>query len=190
MGNAVKVVRYNGYAVVVKYDECPESPREWGNLGKLFLKTRSVYKTECKEDGLEKARVKIPVYKYEHSGVCLQASTGGNPFSCPWDSCLAGYVVAFADDIRKNYGVKRVTKKIVEKVTELLIGEVKTYSQYIEGEVYGFVAYKVDNGVADGDVEDEGEQLDSCWGFYSVEDALNEGKDTLPEEAFATPVTA
>ena len=90
MNDALKTVRKNGYAVVVKYYECPENPREWDNLGKLFLKTRSVHVTECTDDEMKEARVKVPVYMYKHSGVILKASTDGNPFSCPWDSGLVG----------------------------------------------------------------------------------------------------
>ena len=186
MNDAVKVVRANGYAVVVKYDECPESPREWDNLGKLFLKTRSVYNTECTEKEMRKARVRVPVYKYEHSGVILKASTDGNPFSCPWDSCLAGYIVAFAEDIRREYGVKRITKQIVDKVVDVLIGEIETYSQYVEGEVYGFETYKVDDDVPDSLVCEEGELVDSCWGFYGIDDAVEDALDSIPKEEAVT----
>lgn len=182
MNDVVKVVRANGYAVVVKYDNCPESPREWGNLGKLFLKTRSVCNTECTEGEMKAARVKVPVYKYEHSGVILKASTDGNPFYCPWDSCLAGYIVASAEDIRREYGVKRITKQIVDKVVNVLIGEIETYSKYVDGEVYGFETYKVDDDVPDSLVCEEGELVDSCWGFYAIEDAVEDALGNIREE--------
>lgn len=35
-----------------------------------------------------------------------------------------------------------------------MVGEVQVYDYYICGDVYGFV------------IEKDGEQIDSCWGFY------------------------
>jgi hypothetical protein len=40
--------------------------------------------------------------------------------------------------------------------------EVKEFSAYLSGEVYGYV------------IDDDG---DSCWGFYSVEDAIEAAKE-------------
>ena len=182
MNNAVKVVRKNGYAVVVEYDDCPENPREWSNLGKLFLKTRSVHATECTEEEMETALVKVPVYKYEHSGVILKASTNGNLFSCPWDSCLAGYIVATAEDIRREYGVKRITKRVTDLVVKVLMDEIETYSQYVSGEVYGFEVYKVDDDVPDRLVCEKGELVDSCWGYYDIDDAVEDALHSVPKE--------
>lgn len=186
MNDAIKIVRENGHtAVVVKYDECPENPREWSNLGKLFLKTSSVYDTECTEEEMKTARVRVPVYKYEHSGIILKASTDGNPFSCPWDSGLAGYIVATAEDIRREYGVKRITKQIADKVVKVLMDEIETYSQYVEGEVYGFEIYKVEDDVPDGRVCEEGELVDSCWGYYGIDEAVEDALNSVPKEETA-----
>ena len=182
----VKMSRTNGYAVVVKYDRYSESPREWDNLSKLFLRTRSVNVQECTEDEMRNARVRVPVYKYEHSGVCLQASMDGNPFSCPWDSCLAGYAVVSADALRKEYGVKRITQKVVDRAIDAVKGEIDTYSQWLNGEVYGFEVYKVDDDVPDDCVCETGELTDSCWGFYGVDDALAEGLENVPKEEAVT----
>ena len=183
MSDALRIERFNDYAVVVGYDPCPSSPREWDNLGKLWLQSRSVSLKECDEKELGKARIKIPVYKYEHSGVVLKASEDGNPFTCPWDSCRIGTVAVSAETLRKEYSVKRVTRKIVEKAKKVLVDEVNTFSQYLEGDVYCFKVYKVDHDVPDAEVEDEGELIDSCYGFYSVEDAMEDGKAWLPDEA-------
>jgi hypothetical protein len=50
-----------------------------------------------------------------------------------------------------------------------MAGEVETYSQWANGEVYGY------------DVQDkEGNSLDSCWGFYGIdycrEEALSQAE--------------
>lgn len=182
MNEALKIVRDGDYAIAVHYDSDAESPREWDNLGKLFLRTRSINVCECTEDEMNSARVRIPVYKYEHSGIILKASMNGNPFSCPWDSCHCGYIVALADDIRKEYGVKRITKKVIEKVKKVLMDEVDIYSKYLEGEVYGYKTYKVAPSVPDEKVEEEGEEIDSCWGYYGIDDMIEDAKDSLPKE--------
>jgi len=49
--------------------------------------------------------------------------------------------------------VKKVTKNILEKAKELLIGEVKEYDCYLTGEVWYY------------DIEKDGEHVDSCGGF-------------------------
>lgn len=186
MGDAVKIVKKNGCAVAVYYDTCAESPREWDNLGKLFLRTRSIHVTECEEEDVKRAAVRLPVYKYEHSGISLGTDNTKYPFNDPWDSCLAGYIIALPEDIRKEYNIRRITKKVREKVAEILKSEVATYNQYIEGEVYG---YKVFSGVPedtpDNEVEEVGTEEDSCWGYYGIEDALNDGMLMVPEPAMA-----
>ena len=89
----------------------------------------------------------LPIYMYDHSGITLKTT----PFSCPWDSGQLGFIYASRD---------------VEGYTDMLAGleaEVRTYSQYLNGEVYGF------------DIIDEiGEIVDSCFGFYGFEDCKTE----------------
>jgi hypothetical protein len=41
---------------------------------------------------------------------------------------------------------------------------VKTYSQFLSGEVYGYI------------VEMGDENVDSCWGFYGLDDTISEAK--------------
>ena len=175
MNEAVKVVRKNNCAVCIYPDSDPSSPREWDNLGKLFLQTRSVWRTECTEDDVREAVVKLPVYKYEHSGVALSTRNDCYPFNDRWDSCLAGYIVALREDVVKEFGVKRISAKLKNKVAEILKSEVAAYNQWINGEVYGFKVFSgVDESVADCEIEEVGTEEDSCWGYYSIEDAIND----------------
>lgn len=102
----------------------------------------------------EKPVVILPVYMYEHSGVAL--STGG--FSCPWDSGQVGFIFATRKAVLEAFVAKRITKEIRERVESCLKAEVKTYSAYANGDVYGF-------RVLEGD-----EETDSCWGFYGHEE--------------------
>jgi len=38
--------------------------------------------------------------------------------------------------VREEYGVKRISQELIEKVTEVLVGEVKTFDMYLTGELY------------------------------------------------------
>jgi hypothetical protein len=89
----------------------------------------------------------LPLYLYDHSGITM--STGR--FGCPWDSGEVGFI--FADRECKEYG-------------DMLVGltaEVATYDSYLTGDVYGY------------DIEDQdGNVVDSCWGFYGYEHCKTE----------------
>jgi hypothetical protein len=76
-----------------------------------------------------------------------------------------GWVYVTKAKAREEFG-KRLTKARLAKVEECLRGEVKTYDDYLTGNVWGFI------------VEDEdGNHVDSCWGFVGdVDYAFAEGK--------------
>ena len=165
--------------------ESNESPREWDNLGTLVLNKGCGDDTDFRfsdnynseQDVLEKGPKEIkkhfgeigvilPVYKYEHSGVIYSTT----PFSCRWDSGLAGFIFATKKDIRENLGIKRVTKELIEKTEKQLVSEIKTFSQYVEGDIVGF------------QLEVDGEETDSCYGFYGSDVATNGILEHLDEE--------
>jgi hypothetical protein len=56
-------------------------------------------------------------------------------FSCRWDSGQVGWIFVSKKKIREEYNVKRITKSLVSKVTELLINEVDIYDKYLTGEL-------------------------------------------------------
>lgn len=116
-----------------------------------------------------------PLYLYDHSGITISTS----PFSCKWDSGQVGFAIVTKRDIRKLYGCKNVTKKIIEQVGEWAEGEIKTYDQQIRGEVYGF------------SIEDEdGEQEDACGGFFGDDLTTNGMSDHLDQEQIDALVNA
>lgn len=96
--------------------------------------------------------VLLPVWRYEHSGVCYKASVK-NPFTCQWDSCMAGVIFCSKKDILKNMCETRLTPTVVKNVQKMMQAEVQTYSYWADGEVY---VYSVE------------EQEDEPWigGFY------------------------
>jgi len=116
---------------------------------------------------IEQKFIILPLYLYDHSGITMN-TTG---FSCPWDSGQVGWIYVSKEKVRKEYEVKRITKKIRDRVIAVLKSEVKIYSQWLEGNVFGFVLK---------DAEDN--EIDSCWGFYGDDWKENGLIEQLPTE--------
>jgi hypothetical protein len=159
------------YSVEVVADFDPISPRDDDNLGTIYYSSQRyklgdecVDKSEIDRIINDPQMIHLPVYAYIHSGVCLN-TTG---FSCPWDSGMSGIIAVSKEDIRRRYGVKRITAKLMEKVFNALRAEVEIYSAYINGDVFGFQVR-----------DDNGDIVDSCYGFYSEREALEEGNHSL-----------
>jgi len=137
---------YLGYTIRYTRDEDPQDPLEDDRLGTMaFCHQRyslgdknfsSFEEISSQED--YKNGISLPIYMYDHSGYTIRTT----PFSCPWDSGLVGYIYVSKEKIRKEFNVSRVTKKIQEKVLDILVAEVAIYNAYLEGEVY---EWRVDN---------------------------------------------
>lgn len=181
------------YTLEIQHDTDPMNPRtEWDNLGTIAYKHRNYtlgeeeigepiewledklgleQKYEYSNDRLAeleerfyKKFIALPIYLYDHSGQSISTS----PFGCRWDSGKVGYIYVDKKTVLKEYGGKIVTAKLKKRVLGYLKGEVETYNQYIQGDVYG---YRV--------VDDEGEVVDSCWGFYGEDAAEAEGQSMI-----------
>lgn len=117
---------------------------------------------------IDKHFVMLPIYMYDHSGIAL--STG--PFGDPWDSGQVGFIYCTKKDAVDKCGS-------VEQAKENMRGEIRTYGQYINGEVFGFV-------LEEADVCDKGhehwEKVDSCWGFYGSDPKENGMMEHMNEE--------
>ena len=166
---------HRGHTIKIYHDPDAESPREWSNLGTLicwhrryrlgdshsfdspeaFLRDLSGVSAQSDlsmdqlRDRAERKSVLLPVFLYDHSGLAM--NTIG--FHCPWDSGQVGYVYVTLEAVRKEFGVKRVTKALREKAEDILRGEIVSYDAYLGGRVYGYV------------IEQDGEEVDACWGF-------------------------
>lgn len=163
-------------------DNC--NPRDWDNLGYFITKSRRYYspdrnelllqildetelesvsqedhikrlKEEIKKQYGETVEYIVPVTMYEHSGVSYSL---GDREGFDFSKC--GFYIVTKES-RKKLGTP---KKSFEKVIEQ---EIKDYNKYIQGEVYGFTLY-----------DSEGSEIDSCGGFFEVEDI----KEHLPKE--------
>ena len=180
--------KQDNYVIKVYQDEDTHSPREWDNLGKMIcfhrrynLGDKHDYNhnnysswSEQKEDIVknENVCVILPLYLYDHSGITMSTS----PFGCNWDSGQVGWIFVSKEKVRKEYNVKRITQEVIDKVTQCLESEVKTYDQYLTGEVYRYEIYKVDT--CDKGCEHE-EFVDSCGGFYGQDECMEEGKSIV-----------
>jgi len=185
-------------------DSDPESPREWDNLGTMvcfhsryslgdkdgYAKLKSAawehvnykewwhdvfnnpnaFDDADKEDWIELAEkldmIILPLYLYDHSGITMN-TTG---FSCGWDSGQVGIIFVTRAKVRKEFTKHRISSKLLEKVNKRLVGEVETYDQFLTGDIYGYQLFE------------NGEEIDSCWGFYGDDPKENGMIDHWPEE--------
>lgn len=128
---------------------------------RLAERIATQYLAQRREQALDDNYVLLPVYMYEHGNIALSTSS----FSCPWDSGQVGYIYVSKEKVVEEYG--DWTAETVAQATKLLEGEVETYSQYLNGEVYGYV---IEDG--GGEETEEG----SCWGFYGMDYCIEEAK--------------
>jgi len=160
--------------LVIRQDSNDMDPRkDWDNLGTMVCWHRRYILGDDQPretpaewlDAMGPFFVKLPLYLYDHSGLTM--STG--PFSCPWDSGQVGWIVAWAEDVRKAFGVKALNGAIRKRVIKILEAEVRVYDQCLRGAVWGFEY---------GD--------DGCWGFFGDEleetgllDAIDAPRDVV-----------
>lgn len=118
--------------------------------------------------------VVFPLFMYDHSGTSYRCSEGGNPFSCPWDSGRVGIIAMKKSELSKpgkHYG-KGANTYVGKPYLEQAQQTCEIYTAWANGEVYG---YAVEN--------EEGDMLDSCWGFIETEGAdgyvYEQGKDAM-----------
>lgn len=175
-------------------DEDVESPREWDNLGKMVLSHRRYslpneigLEIQRQFDNWEEVRlhleeekgatVILPIFMMDHSGLTLRV--GSDEFRAydpqGWDWGQVGFAFATREAILENWSRKKLTQKLRLEAEAVLRSEVRVYSQYLSGECFGFVI-----------TDDEGEQLDSCWGYFGygeAEEAAKEAMATLQKDA-------
>src|SRR5208337_150218 len=163
-------IEYKGHTINIFPDQDTPDPRkEFDHLGTMVCFHRR-YKLgdqhefrdpdEFAEFLKEEKPICLPLYLFDHSGITM--STESERFrACDpqgWDWGMLGYIYVTKENVRKEYGVKRVNRKILDRVTKLLVGEVGEYDYY-------FIEQKTGYEIAKGERQ-AGKVIDSCWGFF------------------------
>lgn len=145
------------YADVTEKDWCDDDNDRWEDMYEELLATDLVL-------------IK-PIRAYEHGKIALSTSNS-YPFNDRWDSYLVGFIYVTKETIFKQCG--GITEENwKERANEYIESEMKTYNQYLSGEVYGYTLTKKESQQEKcphcGEVVNEYEseiEVDSCWGFY------------------------
>ena len=165
------------YLIKVINDDDPFDPRGDDNLGTMvcFHPRHNLGDKHNFNDGYDfneywksnkkKIGVILPLYLYDHSGITMN-TTG---FSCPWDSGKVGYIFITKEKMREEYGYKRVSKKLIKRVTEYLKSEVETYDDYLTGNMYGFTIEDTETG----------EEVENSFGYCGEENCLKEAESMV-----------
>lgn len=181
--DAIKIAKIGNEEVRIIQDESPESSREWDNLGKMvcFHKRYDLGdKTDLKSDNFdgwdeletylrkeERAIVVLPLYLYDHSGLRMKVGSFSGLLPeghARFDSGQVGFIYATQKAIEEAWGKVELTTNLLDKVKTLLVEEVKTYDQFLSGDVYGFTLVKI---IKCDECENADEEvIDACWGFY------------------------
>ncbi len=106
----------------------------------------------------ESKYIALSISVYEYSGITI------NKRNFDMYQNNRGIIFVSKDKVRKEYSVKRISKELEQKVLKILESEIKTYDQYLLGDVWGFRKYQLVKCDKCGSCVEE--DLDSCWGFY------------------------
>lgn len=185
-----------GYTISIHHDPEPLNPRtEYDNLGVMvYGSTRYIlgdiqYGRICDALGMpipgpseypdpeqweawaeRNGIVALRTYAYIHSGVVM--NTEG--YSCPWDSGHCGWILTTIPLANRLYGTewKRWSDKRRAEIEQALRAEVKTFSQYLSGQCYGFTI-----------TDAEGEEVYGSWShlgdYNAVYGALAYARDQV-----------
>ncbi len=158
---------YKGHNIVIEYDENPPSPRENDNIC-VFHIGHSRYAfgdenyndidsiMEAQKQAIADGDIVLPLYMYEHGGITISLGE----FGCCWDSGQCGFIQVPKKTMIKEFGKKIFTKALKAKALDWAKMEVEEMDKFVRGEVFGYI---VDND-------------DSCWGYYSIDDAMEEAE--------------
>ena len=172
--DAIETKTIGKYKIEIISDDDPCDPRGDDNLGTMvcFHRGYNLGDDHSFDDPAalnqylksvkRKMGVILPLYLYDHSGITMN-TTG---FTCHFDSGQVGVIYITKEKMREEYSYQRVSKKLIARVTQYLIGEVETYDQYLTGDVYGFRITNIDTD----------EEVDSCWGFYGSDYCMEEAE--------------
>jgi hypothetical protein len=126
MAEAIQTVKYKNHKIEILPDEHSENPiQNWDMLGEYYCwhKRYSLGNSDrfdTPEEVVAYARESISLlfslYMYEHSGITLSMSNSHYPFNDRWDATQLGFVLVDREKALKEFGKKRLTKKLKQKI--------------------------------------------------------------------------
>jgi hypothetical protein len=180
MSEALEQLDYKNHKIEIHSDISSENPiKSWDVLGEFIcwhqrydLGNSSRFKTpqEVVEYAKRTNSLLYPLYMYDHSGISLSLSNSSYPYNDRWDSGQVGYVLVDRSKALREFGKKKFSTQLKKRVEQVIAAEIETYNQFLAGDVYGYVISK------------DGEEIDSCWGFYGLEFCLSEAKASVDDE--------
>lgn len=144
------------YRVEIKEDESPPAFEQFEYDDVLFRCSKHNLQIGQEFEFPAKNWERFGVDVYEHGGFALHLHGEGNP--CRWDT---SFNVAALYLRKKAWPKKKRTKELARK----LLGSIE---QQLFATQYGFIVY-----------DTNGERVDSCWGFFSEEEALAAAKEYM-----------
>ena len=168
--------------LVIQYDQCPDSPREYDDVTKLSIRKHRHYDFpneqalsfdsefgELEEElaNLEPTHYIFHIDCYEHSGISFSLS--GKGMQCKFDTARGVWIITVPKSYTYDYSKteKRTIEYTEQQANEMAQSTLDEYNAYINGEVYEYNLY-----------DEEGNHVDSWSWFYSLESI----KDNLPTE--------
>jgi hypothetical protein len=151
---------------LIKDIDPPHPRKDWDTLGTI-LYTANMYKLgdrrvdadEINETFKNKELIVLPVYAHIHGNVALSTAR----FGCIFDSGLCGCIYVAKWKVLTAFSKKRISAKLLNCVLDALRQEVKTYSMYLNDEVYEYQILNHKNEV-----------VDSCCGIFGYEEVKEE----------------
>lgn len=162
-----ETIKIKGYDVEISHDDWQENPREWDCCSSTLVTAhrkyhfggvelthyarsiKDAFQQHLADEGLsEKDIIYLDVFIYDHSGVALKTT----PFNCRWDSGQLGMIYEKRSDIRAEFGVKRISPKLEQRIFARLDSEVSILEHWANGDIYAF------------SINDE-----TCGGFYGCD---------------------
>jgi len=109
----------------------------------------------------------LPLHIHDHGSITISTID----FNIQFDSGQYGFAYITKDEAYEMLSIKRITEKSITRLEEIIKEEVDVFDQYLRDEIYGFTL-----------VDDDGNDGDSCGGFYTHNIETNGMKEHIDEK--------
>lgn len=111
-----------------------------------------------------------PLYLYDHSGITISTS----PFGCQWDSGQVGWI--FIEEKNWKVMMGEDMDRSEDRLERIIDGDIETYDKYLQGEVYRYEIYQVEECNLG---HTHKSYVEGCGGYYDEEDCKSEGESII-----------